>query len=361
MKPASSQFIANLANFNTFWFADLVTITLLDGTILNYTDFDSNVKLSTTTFLSNGPRLIIPSAFSQKIGTEVDEAKIQLWATLSDVVNSQAILQSIGQGNFDGADVLIQRVLMPNPNDGSIPRPIKFDTSAGAVIVMHGTVADITNIDRSHAEFDVKSRKELLDIPFPYRVFQPACGWPLYGAGCTLLQSNFQVSGAVSGGSGVQLLFNTNLTQTNDYFDEGIIKFTSGQNNGVQRTVRLYLNTGGQVLLFLPLPYAPASGDTFLIARGCDKRLQTCQTNFGPAAVWQAGHAYTTGTLITDGTNTQIVTDPGTSGGSHPTWSTLVGGTTADGSGSLIWTNLGLGNSINWAGADLIPVAEASI
>lgn len=278
MKAASTQFKNNLANYDSFWIASLCTITLLDGSIFNWTDFESDVTLSGTVFSAKAP-LFMFSGFQQKIGTEVDECKVQLYALPSNLILGTAVLQLIGQGGFDGADVVIQRALMPNTNDGSIPRPIKFDTSAGAVIVMHGNVSDITEIDRIHAEFDVKSRKELLNIPFPYGTFQVGCPWPLYGAGCTLSKTSFGVSGTVS--SGNNLLFDTNLTNPDDYFDQGIIVFTGGANNGVQRTVRIYEHASGQILLYLPLPFAPSSGETFTVYPGCDKTRSTCENKFG--------------------------------------------------------------------------------
>lgn len=277
MKPASGTFISNLANYDQFWIADCITITLADGTILRYTDFESDIRLSGNTFSAQGP-LPIMSGFQQKIGTEVDEAKIQLWALLTNLVESTAVLQAIGQGLFDGATVLVQRVMMPNPNDGSTPRPLVFDTSAGAVTVMHGNISDITEIDRSHAEFDIKSRKELLNIPFPYNTFQPACRWSLYGAGCTLVKASFGVSGICYGGN--QLLFNSNLGNASAYFDQGVITFTGGPNSGVTRTVRLYLHASGQILLYLPLPFVPTSGSTFTIYPGCDKKMSTCDSKF---------------------------------------------------------------------------------
>ena len=48
MKPASGTFISNLANYSNWWIAQLYTFTLLDGTILTYTDFESDVTLSGT-------------------------------------------------------------------------------------------------------------------------------------------------------------------------------------------------------------------------------------------------------------------------------------------------------------------------
>jgi uncharacterized phage protein (TIGR02218 family) len=279
VKTATPLMINNLAAYKNFWIANLIRIICLDGTEVDYTDFESDIIYWGLTFSSRGPRVEF-SGFSQKIGVEVDETKIKLMSVGSNVIESQAVLQFIGQGGMDGAFVMVFRAMMPNPNDGSVPHPIKFDTSMGAPIVFAGFVADITNLDRSSAELSVKSRKELLNIPFPYATYQASCRWPLYGVGCTLSQAAFVTAGVVAGVSGVPLLFQTNLPQADDYFDEGVITFTSGLNNGVTRTVRLYLNTSGEVLLFYPLPHPPLAGDTFNIYPGCDKQKQTCVNKF---------------------------------------------------------------------------------
>ncbi|HWW13958.1 MAG TPA: ice-binding family protein [Candidatus Dormibacteraeota bacterium] len=55
---------------------------------------------------------------------------------------------------------------------------------------------------------------------------------------------------------------------------------------------------------------------------------------------WAAAHLYATGNKILDGNNnTQVVTTPGFSGGSMPTFNPTAGGTTID--GVVVWTNVG--------------------
>jgi hypothetical protein len=65
-----------------------------------------------------------------------------------------------------------------------------------------------------------------------------------------------------------------------NYFNQGVIVFTSGLNTGVMRTVKSYLNAFGTISLTIPLPHIPAAGDTFDIYPGCDKLMSTCNTKF---------------------------------------------------------------------------------
>ena len=61
---------------------------------------------------------------------------------------------------------------------------------------------------------------------------------------------------------------------------------------------------------------------------------------------WLASHAYAIDDLIWDGTYWQKCTTAGTSGSSAPAFSATVGNTTADGSGTLVWTNMDTGVSV---------------
>ena len=69
-----------------------------------------------------------------------------------------------------------------------------------------------------------------------------------------------------------------------------------------------------------------------------------CLTRFvlGTGAIlptWTAGTAFTAGQEVTDGINTQVVQQAGTSGSSAPSWSASIDGTTKD--GGVTWVNIG--------------------
>ncbi len=71
--------------------------------------------------------------------------------------------------------------------------------------------------------------------------------------------------------------------------------------------------------------------------------------NAQAAPAWQASTAYALGDQVFDGTNWQKCTTAGTTGAAKPAWNAAVSGTTADGAGTLVWTNLGptAGNNTN--------------
>jgi len=74
-------------------------------------------------------------------------------------------------------------------------------------------------------------------------------------------------------------LEDTGLTQVSNYFQNGLITFDSGANDGIAREVKSSTALG-VVVLQLPFPYVVQVGDTFSIAAGCNKRLETCRDKF---------------------------------------------------------------------------------
>jgi len=80
--------------------------------------------------------------------------------------------------------------------------------------------------------------------------------------------------------------FSANLDSQDDpdgFFTFGVIKFTSGKNNGVEREVKQHTSSGANpqsFLLYEPLPFDLQAGDTFTVTAGCDKTLPHCRDKF---------------------------------------------------------------------------------
>lgn len=68
------------------------------------------------------------------------------------------------------------------------------------------------------------------------------------------------------------------LMPQSEYFQNGLVTWTSGLNNSLSMEVKLY--NIGYVELFQPMAYAISAGDTYSIKAGCDKQLQTCIKRF---------------------------------------------------------------------------------
>jgi uncharacterized phage protein (TIGR02218 family) len=276
MKTVSVPGLALLQNSSQFYIAEVLMITLSDGTtLLCYVMFDSDVSWNTHTYLSKG-LLLKRSKITQVRGIEVDELEVEAYPTTA-LIGGIGFLSACKNGALDGATIKLERLY--------------FTTWGTAPLfgytLFSGIVSDI-EMGRTYAKIKVRSSLELLQSPWPHLVYQPGCVWSLYSTGCgaskAAFPAGFMVTGAVIAGTLTAGSFSTNLTQADGYFDLGVIKFTSGLNSGLRRTIKSFLHTSGIVNVILPLDNLPVAADAFEIYPGCDHQLTTCASKFSRSA-----------------------------------------------------------------------------
>lgn len=265
MKSASPALIALLNAGGPYIFSDLYTITLIDGTVLRYAAWDSDVTYSGHAFISTGPQ-IERSKVRTVIGIEVDTMDMTVHANASHLINSTPWLQAAARGVLDGATVILERVFFSTP-----------PTVVGGYINFSGRVADMSPT-RSQVKMVVKSDLELLNVMMPRNLYQPGCKHTLYETDCGVNRASFAVAATVQSGSTTISLNASALTAAAGYLDMGYVVFNSGALSGMKRTIKA--GSPGQVSLLNPLPQAPANGDTFTAYPGCDKTMDTCQGKF---------------------------------------------------------------------------------
>ena len=264
MKPASTALQSLLAS-RQFYAADLYTFTLVSGTTLRYTSGDRDITANGNLFTSQGPRIDRKDNKAKchwKIGVDVDALVFDVMPQPTDLVSGQNFLAACVQGVFDGAELTLERAFMGTYGD----------TSVGTVILFAGRVAEI-DLGRGVATFSVNSHLELLNLNLPRNLWQPGCVNSLGDPSCGVILASFAVSGSAASSSTTHVV-NASLAQATSYFDQGKIKFTSGANVGLSRSVKSWVTgSPGAIALLAPLPNAPAASDAFLIYPGCDKTL----------------------------------------------------------------------------------------
>jgi uncharacterized phage protein (TIGR02218 family) len=264
MKSASAATIALLAG-NQYLFAELYTITLVDNTILRYTDGDGPITFGGNIFTCNAP-LISRSRLKIIVGVQADSVNVMMKVSQANLINGITFPQFAANGGFDGAKIQIDRCYMATYGD----------TSAGVVNIFTGIVTDVLP-SRTEVGLVVNSNLFLLNIAMPRNVFSPGCSHIVYDAGCGAVKASFGAGSAVTSGSTTSQI-NCGLAQASGWFDNGSISFTSGVNSGAIRTIKSY--TPGVILLAMPLLNAPTNGDAFTAYAGCDKSYNTCVNKF---------------------------------------------------------------------------------
>ena len=274
MKTVASSISTYLATFpTTFFLADAYTFTLNNGSVLRYTNAQADFTLGANTWSSSGP-VIERGNIRQVVGVEVDTLDITMTAQETLLLSGMPFMKAMRTGLFDGANVLLNRIFFSSPG------VLVNSTGTGDLILFSGRVADI-EVGRFTAKLRVNSDLELLNIQLPRNQYQPGCLNTVYDGGCTLVKATWQVAGTALAGSTAGSL-NVSMAQADGWFDEGLVTFTSGVNNGLTRSVRTY--KGGTMVLISPFPNTPSSGDTFTARPGCDKSQATCSSKFSNLA-----------------------------------------------------------------------------
>lgn len=279
MKYASPALIA-LLDRQTFMMADLLTITLQNGTILTYTSWDTNLVMGGVTYSAHDI-LFQRGSVRNVVGVEVDSMGLTMNLATDLQLNGSSFIGQVRTGVLDGARVKVDKVFMATPGD----------TSAGAVSMFSGRISSYT-FGRSEIEINVVSDLILLNVQLPRNVYQPSCIHTLYdddmlalghaAVGCGVLKSAFVVATSVVTGTPTTL--NTPLAGTfpDGYFELGYVIMGSGANSGLKRTVKGYTN--GTFILASPFPHTVAPGNTFNAFPGCDHLQSTCVNKFNNLA-----------------------------------------------------------------------------
>ena len=260
LRPASLALQAALIAGAIQYAPDLITITLADGTTtFNWTNFDTDLVLGATRFISQGSRL---SRMKWKVTNTAEVPTLTLkLSSLNDGFNGGAALQlQINDGLLDGATFLLQRAFLGadlNPNTlGSLPL---FLGKIGAI-----------DLDGLTASLTVKGKVNDLDQYAPRNLYQISCIHRFCDAGCTLNKAAFTASFTIGASPSTIFLPWAGAAPGNaSTYQGGTLVMTSGPASGSRRSIAAASSDG--LGLTYPLAALPRAGDAFTLLQGCDK------------------------------------------------------------------------------------------
>jgi uncharacterized phage protein (TIGR02218 family) len=262
--PSATAALMALLDTDQFEMADLFTFSLRSGTVLRYTSADMTLTVNGNTYSATGP-LIARGATKNSVGLEVDVLDLKVQADATHLVDGVPFVRAALTGVLDGAEVTLERAFGPAWGQPMVASITLFVGRMGSPEYDNGL------------SIPVKSHTELLDTAIPRNVYQPACLNTLYDAGCGVDRLARTEFGTVTGGTTSSITTDLNA-RPDGYFALGVFLFTSGVNSGVQRSVKW--DASGRFDFALPLPKAPAAGDTFSVVPGCDRSKSTCESKF---------------------------------------------------------------------------------
>src|SRR5258705_457579 len=151
----------------------------------------------------------------------------------------------------------------------------QFTLATGQVLRYTTSDVDITYAGNTYSSALFFDQCRLM---MPRNLWQAACRWTLFDAGCTLSQAAFAKTGTAQVGSTQSQIVTTGLAQPSGYFALGQVTMTSGLNSGFRRMVKSF--DGVILSLIAPFPFTVAVGDSFTAYPGCNKSIADCTNKF---------------------------------------------------------------------------------
>lgn len=238
-------------------------ITRLDGLMLGFTSSDVPLIIGEVTYQPFTG--FDPGAAQQSEG--LDRIDSQSLAGILDV--SGISTTDLRSGIYAGAEVrrfLVDYSNLPSSLNLNPPKHLELP---------RGHLAEVKSNNLGY-EIKVKDDLSLLDRSWGEKTSM-ICRANLGDDRCrknlTSFTHNLTVTAVES-----QRAFSVSGTFKNAYFDKGRIRFTSGANNGLHRDVAFYVQN--KLVLYQPLPFAVAVGDSLTAVAGCLKTELACITKF---------------------------------------------------------------------------------
>lgn len=254
---ASNGGLVSLRMNGTLALATLWRVERADGTVLRFTDHDSQLEYAGETYTPG--RSQTASARQGVEGVEPRNADVQ--GVFEDGGVTDADIEA---GAYNGA-VVTETVV-----DWRYP-------FAGAHLRNRYEIEELTwDGERWVAKMLGAKLRLQSAIGFQYT---RTCRHTLGDQKCGVDLSSLEQSGTVASVDASGRELGTGLSSPDGYFDGGELLFTSGAASGKHAVVKSSLADGTVELQLAPA--GVAAGDTFIATPGCAKTFETCDEKFG--------------------------------------------------------------------------------
>lgn len=241
---------ARLAGETTL--ARIWRVTRRDGQVFGFTDHDRDLVVAGRTYYSVNAADGSPFAGGADLATDAGEVSMAAAQTIVE--------RDVEAGLWNLATVDVELV------DYSAPE-------AGVVRLHSGELGRVTMV-AGRVSVELRGFKHRLGKPVGTTV-QATCDADLGDARCKVNLALLTVTGSVTAVVDSQQFTDSARTEPTAQYDGGVLAWTSGANAGRKIEVKRFA-AGGAFVLFLPMSYAIAVGDTYSLTPGCNKTVADC-------------------------------------------------------------------------------------
>ena len=258
MKTISSGLATHLAGTTTTT-AKLWKITRQDGESFHFTDHDQNLEFEGDVYeASTG---FTSSDLETTAQMNVDSLEVRTFFDSAYITEVD-----VAAGKWDRATISLALVNYANLSQGALLMRYgelgQFSYSDGRF------VAELRGLMQAFANSIVST----YGPNCPYRLGDDRCKVTLDGTGG--VTQAFVITAVAS-----RIEMTIDVTEADNYFRYGIVRFTTGLNAGYGMEVR-ESDSSGVVALQLQMPFEIQVGDEGEIVAGCDKTEATCISKF---------------------------------------------------------------------------------
>lgn len=183
---------------------------------------------------------------------------------------------TIGLGRFNPVAQMFMAYSPSGPAAVTIYRRHLYDPDNEFVVAFTGKVVAAI-FDGSLVQLTCAPLSAVLRRNIPRLMFQRACNWALYGAGCGVAKASFKITGTVGSASGFNLTATVFGTKPDGWLIGGWVELASGEKRFVENHV------GTTVTLQSPF-FGLVGGEAIDAYAGCDRSEATCLGKFNNLA-----------------------------------------------------------------------------
>lgn len=258
MKSVSAGYATHIGK-STTTLALCLKATRTDGEVFGFTSFDRSLTVSAVVYVPGlRPSAVKATADMQPTNSETEGG-----------FGSAAVTdEDIRAGRWDYAEIEVFRVNWA-------------DLTQGVEKITKGRLGQITR-GRTQFTAEMLGMQTLLTKQIG-RLVGAECPYELGDDDCTVDLAPFTITSTVSSSPGRDRFYDGSRTEVADYFTNGKVTITSGDNDGISREVKQYPGGSptGLVILQLPFPFDIAPGTTYTMHAGCRFRFtEDCVAKF---------------------------------------------------------------------------------
>ena len=264
MKTLPTNLAAHVATRETT-LATALKITRTDATVFGFTSHDVSDTISGVVYSAN-PGLVVTDIM---IAANAAVGNLELTTLHDGTVFTTA---DIFNGVWRNAAFIIFRYNWASLGDG-------IDT------LLAGTLGEVT-LQQNTVVVELRDLRQYLQQPVG-AASSKNCRARLGDAKCAKVLTSFTYTGTLTAAASNQVFTDSDRGEATAWFDEGVITWTGGANNGLSAKIKSFAaiagspSTGGVFTLALPMYGTVAIGDTYSVVAGCRKRLsEDCVTKF---------------------------------------------------------------------------------